>query len=202
MLPFFQHLPTGCFGAVANTVAAALLLSSLVGTDAGAQTETDGARPLVPVDKQRPTSHWGSGVSSPSARARLQRHMAYMVDGVPAPYRGEKRPDPSPAGEIDRGRALYRDRCAACHSMDGGGGGDAAADLSMPPALLKYMVKRPEAADEYLLWTISEGGRPFRTPMPAFKGVLKRDEIWAIVAFMRAGFPPATGDGGAGESRK
>jgi mono/diheme cytochrome c family protein len=45
------------------------------------------------------------------------------------------------------------------------------------------------AVDEYLLWTISEGGKPFDTDMPAFKDVLTPEEIWQVIAFMRAGFP-------------
>ena len=48
---------------------------------------------------------------------------------------------------------------------------------------------RPIAVDEYLLWSISEGGRQFDTEMPAFKGTLSREEIWKVIAFMRAGFP-------------
>ncbi|MEQ9122441.1 MAG: cytochrome c, partial [Alphaproteobacteria bacterium] len=51
------------------------------------------------------------------------------------------------------------------------------------------LIQRPAAADEYLLWTISEGGAMFDTPMPGFKNTLSRDEIWSIIAFMRAGFP-------------
>lgn len=57
------------------------------------------------------------------------------------------------------------------------------------PALLAYMIQRPIAVDEYLLWSISEGGKQFDTAMPAFKGTLSREEIWKVIAFMRAGFP-------------
>jgi len=45
------------------------------------------------------------------------------------------------------------------------------------------------AIDPYLLWTIAEGGAEFDTEMPAYKNILSQDEIWKIVAFMRAGFP-------------
>ncbi len=51
------------------------------------------------------------------------------------------------------------------------------------------MIRMPMAVDEYLLWTISEGGKPFETDMPAFKDVLTPEEIWQVIAFMRAGFP-------------
>jgi mono/diheme cytochrome c family protein len=47
----------------------------------------------------------------------------------------------------------------------------------------------PMAGDEYLLWTVSEGGKAFETAMPAFKDSLSEDQIWSIIAYMRAGFP-------------
>ena len=40
------------------------------------------------------------------------------------------------------------------------------------PALLAHLLRMPQAVDEYLLWAISEGGDPFGTAMPAFKGPL------------------------------
>jgi mono/diheme cytochrome c family protein len=51
------------------------------------------------------------------------------------------------------------------------------------------MIQRPISVDEYLLWSISEGGKDFDTRMPAFRITLSRDDIWKIVAYMRAGFP-------------
>jgi mono/diheme cytochrome c family protein len=69
------------------------------------------------------------------------------------------------------------------------GDGAEANSLNPSPAKLAYMVQMPMLVDEYLLWTISEGGAPFETAMPAFKNVLDRDEIWKIVINMRSGFP-------------
>ena len=34
-----------------------------------------------------------------------------------------------------------------------------------------------------------EGGDPFGTEMPAFKDRLTEEQIWQIIAYMRAGFP-------------
>ena len=59
-----------------------------------------------------------------------------------------------------------------------------------PPAVLTYTVKSGRAGDDYLLWTISEGGAEFDSAMPAFKGTLKTRDMWKIIEFMRAGFPP------------
>ncbi|MEZ5904811.1 MAG: cytochrome c [Geminicoccaceae bacterium] len=47
------------------------------------------------------------------------------------------------------------------------------------------------SADEYLLWTIAEGGGRPGTDMPAFAGTLSEEEIWKIISLMRAGFPEA-----------
>lgn len=51
------------------------------------------------------------------------------------------------------------------------------------------MIRRPISVDEYLLWAIADGGAQFDSDMPAFKDKLAREDIWRIVAYMRAGFP-------------
>jgi|GEM_PF-4175238 len=51
-----------------------------------------------------------------------------------------------------------------------------------------FMVQRLISVDEYLLWSIAEGGKQFNTEMPGFKDALSRREIWEIIAYMRAGF--------------
>jgi hypothetical protein len=63
--------------------------------------------------------------------------------------------------------------------------------LSPSPALLAYMITKPIAVDEYLLWSISEGGKQFGSAMPSFKETLPREDIWKIITYMRAGFPDA-----------
>ena len=65
--------------------------------------------------------------------------------------------------------------------------------LPMPDVLRSLaqalLASRSISVDEYLLWSIAEGGKQFGTNMPAFKGTLSRREIWEIVSYMRAGFP-------------
>ena len=73
------------------------------------------------------------------------------------------------------------------------GGGDPGKALSPSPALLAYMIRRPISVDEYLLWSIADGGAQFKSKMPAFKGKLSPDDVWRVVAYMRAGFPKASG---------
>ena len=89
---------------------------------------------------------------------------------------------------------LYGENCASCHGPTGQGDGEAGRALNPSPALLSHMIRMPMAVDEYLLWTISEGGEPFGTDMPAFKDALTPEEIWKVIAFMRAGFPEAAGE--------
>ncbi len=51
------------------------------------------------------------------------------------------------------------------------------------------MIKRRRSVDEYLLWTISDGGAQLGTEMPAYKEILTDNQIWQIVTYMRVGFP-------------
>jgi hypothetical protein len=64
-----------------------------------------------------------------------------------------------------------------------------AQDLTPSPALLAHLVQQPIAVDQYLLWTISEGGKQFDTAMPGFRDAVTQKEIWQIIAYLRAGLP-------------
>lgn len=163
---------------------------------AAAQRPGADSVPRPAADIWRPGYMWGEMITSPAVRARMQRRWVYTYSGVPPEYRGKVSPLPATAETLDRGRRVYEEHCAACHRIDGMGGGDAALRLSPPPALLSRTVPRADAVDEYLLWAISDGGRWFDTAMPGFQNVLTRDEIWAIVGFMRAGFPKAASGNG------
>ncbi|MGI9422989.1 MAG: c-type cytochrome [Hyphomicrobiaceae bacterium] len=131
---------------------------------------------------------WGAGRMPRGMQVRMLRHWTYVNHGVPNEYQNAR---PGIAGSSDdrlAGAQLYQQHCASCHGPNGLGNGDAAKSLLPSPALLAYMIKRPISADEYLLWAIADGGSQFQTAMPAFKDKISRDEIWQIIAFMRAGF--------------
>jgi mono/diheme cytochrome c family protein len=125
-----------------------------------------------------------------SLRWRLTRHETFMREGVPPAYRGASNPSARTPDTIRAGGALYAANCAACHDPSGLGEGDAGQALYPSPALLAHLLRMPDAVDEYLLWAISEGGEPFGTAMPAFKDTLSTEQIWQIITYMRAGFPP------------
>ena len=132
---------------------------------------------------------WGPGRMPKSMMVRLLRHNTYIQVGVPEPYVNARSELASTPETLTAGGALYSKVCASCHGKDGLGDGDTGNALSPSPALLAWMIRRPVSVDEYLLWTISDGGKQFDSGMPAFKELLLRDDIWRVVAYMRAGFP-------------
>lgn len=130
----------------------------------------------------------GNGMMGPEHQQRMQRHWTFMHAGVPQAYRGKSNPHAITPNFIQAGSSLYAKQCASCHGAQGMGDGEAGRGLSPSPALLAYMIQMPMSVDEYMLWTISDGGQEFETAMPAFKDTLSQKEIWQIVAFMRSGF--------------
>lgn len=158
-----------------------------------AQTQ---AAPPCCVDRWGPgwkgRGMWGPGMMSPEHRQRMLRHRAFMHAGVPAEYRGLRNPLALTADVVQAGGVLYQQQCAACHGREGMGDGEAGKDLSPSPALLEHVIQMPMSVDEYLMWSIAEGGKAFGTAMPVFKDALSQEERWKIIAYMRAGFPPGT----------
>ena len=131
----------------------------------------------------------GPGMMGEGMMGGMARNMYYMHNGVPLQYRGQTSSLQVTPQVIQEGAALYAQQCAACHGSRGFGDGEAGRNLEPPPANLAAMIRMPMLNDEFLLWTISEGGAPLGTGMPAFNGVLTTEEVWKIAAFMRAGFP-------------
>ena len=132
---------------------------------------------------------WGPDRLSKGMEVRMKRHNTFMLKGVPEAYRTQHAMLPPTLGTIGESKDLYDRNCSTCHGADGMGDGDHANALSPSPALLAYMVHLPTAVDEYLLWSVSEGGAAFGSNMLAFKDKLTPDEIWKVVTYMRAGFP-------------
>lgn len=132
---------------------------------------------------------WGPGRMPKGMMVRMLRHQTYMQFGVPEKYQGAKSTATGAKADIEAGREIYRSQCVSCHGTDGLGGGDPGSAVSPTPALLAYMISRPIAVDEYLLWSISAGGKQFNSEMPAFEDKLAKEDIWRVIAYMRAGFP-------------
>ena len=132
---------------------------------------------------------WGPDVMEPGRLQRMARHWTFIHGGLPFEYRGLWSPFGQTPNVVKAGAALYQQQCSECHGAQGLGDGDAAKALTPSPALLAYLIQMPMSVDEYLMWTISEGGEQLKTDMPAFKDKLSREDIWKIISYMRAGFP-------------
>ena len=81
------------------------------------------------------------------------------------------------AEAIQQGRVLYlQTGCSGCHGPGGGGG--------MGPALLDDEWKF--GSDDLTLFKLIKGEIPQQTMPAPFGDVLKDDEIWKIIAFIRS----------------
>lgn len=147
---------------------------------------------MWPRDVQR--DRWSPGRMGVTQNQRMLRHWTFMNGDVPAAYSGATSPVERTPETIAQGADLYAAYCARCHGAIGYGDGTEGRSLVPSPALLTYLVQKPIAGDEYLIWAISEGGATFGTEMPAFKNTLTENEIWTIIAYMRAGFTSAAAE--------
>jgi len=176
-------------GAVCGAIA--ICLAILIGDppEATAQ-DRDATRALGDMwQGEAPSPSWSGDQAAAAYALRSKRHKSFMQGGVPPEYRNARSPYPAAEMLLPEGRALYVAECAICHGAKGFGDGEAAMDLRLPPAFLAFMIKSPDLIDQYLMWTIAEGGAEFGSSMPAYKAFLTNREIWKIVAYMRAGFP-------------
>ena len=170
-----------------NAAAISLLFASVAIAQETPSTGQPGS--WLNMWKDNPTAPWELKNMSPEQRQRLARYSAFMNQDVPQAYLDATNDVGFTTEAIFAGGKLYAQNCAKCHGETGLGNGEMAANLAPSPALLAYLMDQPIAIDSYLLWTISEGGVAFGTKMPAFKNVLSKEQIWQIVAYLRAGFP-------------
>lgn len=129
----------------------------------------------------------------PRWAANIARKQHVIMNGVPAPYAGARDPTPDTPAKLRRGRQVFDRNCSSCHGWTGQGTGPEAFAMVPAPADLEWLARTPKGrAQPYMLWTISEGGRRFESDMPTFKGTLPRNDIWAVIAYVRAGLPQRT----------
>lgn len=79
-----------------------------------------------------------------------------------------------------KGEELFLLYCVACHGETGAGDGPAGAQLVIKPANFheERVTKQTNGA---IFWKITTG----RVVMPAFKEVLKEEERWQLVSYIR-----------------
>jgi mono/diheme cytochrome c family protein len=126
--------------------------------------------------------------TEPATTKAPERFKFYVRQGIPAQYRGKTNPLATSVPNVIKGADLYNARCASCHGLMGFGNGAAGGGLRPRPADLAWSLSNPQVKDDFLLWTISEGGAQFGTNMPTFKGDLREGQIWEIITYMRAAF--------------
>ena len=94
------------------------------------------------------------------------------VSTAAAPQKGR-------AAQVERGRAVYSDRCVRCHGADGQGR-TRLGETVEPPDLSDPAFQRGRS-NARMVNSVSNG----RGQMPAFKKKLSRQDIAASVAYVR-----------------
>ncbi|MEO8727535.1 MAG: cytochrome c [Acidobacteriaceae bacterium] len=87
------------------------------------------------------------------------------------------------AENIAAGREAFSHYCVACHGLDGQNTGVPFANNMSPPVPSLASVGVQSYTDGQLKSIVTNGIRP--SGMPAAKGILNEDEIWAIVLYIR-----------------
>jgi len=95
---------------------------------------------------------------------------------------------PLPFSDVNllQGGRLYQAHCAACHGAAADGRGELAASLPVWPSVLGPALFQNRLEGE-LHWRIAHGGQePAAKPaMPAFGAMLKAEEIWQVLDYLR-----------------
>ncbi len=90
----------------------------------------------------------------------------------------------------EAGKALYEDKCAHCHGIEGAGDGAAAKNLLPRPRDFTsglYKIRSTESGNlptDQDLFNIISNGMP-ESSMPAWEGLLSEDERWSLVAHIK-----------------
>lgn len=131
-------------------------------------------------------------MATSTARAEADRHVhnqpAADAAHWMAPEQEAKRSNPVKAdgGSRARGKALFGKHCASCHGAEGRGDGPAGGALRPRPTDLAAMAGQHPDGD--FAWKIANG----RGAMPAWKGVLKEQQIWDVVNHIQGLAPHGT----------
>ncbi len=97
--------------------------------------------------------------------------------------RSLRNPLPGTEKTIANGLDLFSRHCIACHGLDGQNTGVPFADRMSPPVPLLTSHEVQRYKDGQLKWIIENG--IFPSGMPAWKGILDDEEMWAIVQYVR-----------------
>lgn len=127
------------------------------------------------------TASIGCGVRQPgSAETKLAQ---FIKTNITVGGKNNANPLPPTPENIAAGRQSFSNYCIVCHGLDGQNTGVPFAErMSPPPAPLNSPAVQ-RYSDGQLKWVIDHG--IFPSGMPASKGILRDEEIWAIVQYIR-----------------
>jgi mono/diheme cytochrome c family protein len=94
-----------------------------------------------------------------------------------------KNPLPTTEENIHAGKVNFSRYCMVCHGLDGQKTGVPFADHMYPPVPSLSSAEVQGYTDGQLKWIIEHGIGP--SGMPSSEGILKDDEMWTIVQFIR-----------------
>ncbi len=146
--------------------------------DRGAPTEDDvhwSSRPL-----SYPRNHFSMAAPPPKVDA-MTSASPYALHDIPPKVRGLNRTE-------KRGGRLFQNNCAFCHGADGTGQNWIGKFMEPHPRNLQDPNFMRERTRDMLAHAIREG-LP-NTSMPAWKSVLKENEIQAIISYIHKAFHP------------
>ena len=114
--------------------------------------------------------------------------MTRIKHSVTVRGKSERNPLQDTPENIKDGQDAFSHYCVACHGLDGQNTGVPFADSMSPPVPSLNSNAVQSYKDGQLKWIIENGLSP--SGMPASKGILTDDEMWAIVVYLRH-LPPA-----------
>jgi cytochrome c len=94
-----------------------------------------------------------------------------------------RNPLPDSAATIESGKVAFTHYCVACHGLDAQNTGVPFADRMSPPVPSLKSASVQSYTDGQLMWIVENGISP--SGMPASKGILTEQEMWAIIVFLR-----------------
>jgi mono/diheme cytochrome c family protein len=109
----------------------------------------------------------------------------YERPDPPEEYTQAVNPMEGDPAAVSAGETLFQQNCVSCHGTTGKGDGPAGSALTPKPADLGAV--QISVSDGYLFWRITEGGmmEPFRSVMPAWKGIMDEEKTWQVVSYIR-----------------
>jgi len=106
---------------------------------------------------------------------------AFGFFGGATPLSGTPNPIPATVTSVDTGNRLYQANCAACHGVDGEGGGPLANTTPVQPPSLKAHLSQHTDGD---LFSFISNGLP--GGMPAWSSTLSETDRWNLINYLRA----------------